>query len=45
MSSEEERWAPASQGSRLWTQLEDGISGLMLDTHEDRGETLLCHSF
>lgn len=44
MSTVEERWAPANQGSRLWQQLEDGVRGFMLDTHEERGETLLCHS-
>ena len=44
MSSEEEGWIPPNQGPRLWRQLEDGVRGFMLDTYEDGGETLLCHS-
>ncbi|MBX3269059.1 MAG: hypothetical protein KF729_02290 [Sandaracinaceae bacterium] len=44
MSSEEEGWIPPNQGFRLWRQLEDGVRGFMLDTYEQDGETLLCHS-
>lgn len=44
MSSEEEEWIPPNQGFALWRQLQDGVRGFMLDTYEDEGETVLCHS-
>ncbi|MEZ4340674.1 MAG: hypothetical protein R3B82_28975 [Sandaracinaceae bacterium] len=44
MSSEEDGWIPPNQGRNLWHQLEDGVRGFMLDTYEQGGETLLCHS-
>ncbi len=43
MSTEEEGWVPPNQGPALWTQLQDGVRGFMLDTYEEGGETLLCH--
>jgi hypothetical protein len=44
MATEEDGFNPANQYRSLAHQLDDGIRGLMLDTHEnDDGEPALCH--
>lgn len=44
MSSEEDDFIAPNQGRNLWHQLEDGVRGFMLDTHEGRdGGVWLCH--
>ena len=45
MSNAQERWLAPNQNLPIERQLEDGIRGLMLDTYEERGQLLLCHSF
>jgi hypothetical protein len=43
MNSAEEGWPAPNQTLRLWSQLDLGIRGFMLDTYRYRGETVLCH--
>ncbi len=49
MSSEEEGWRPPNQGSAVPRQLDDGVRGIVFDTHYDAdiggAEPLLCHGF
>jgi hypothetical protein len=45
MSNADEGWLGPNQQHGLTKQLEDGIRGLMLDTHYDAGVAHLCHSF
>jgi hypothetical protein len=44
MSNDDERWLAPNQTHSMWRQLEDGVRGMMLDVHEDEGETMLCHA-
>ncbi len=43
MSSEEDGFVNPNQYAGLERQLDDGVRGLMLDSHLFEGETLLCH--
>jgi hypothetical protein len=43
MSSEAEGWLAPNQYLGIERQLEDGVRGLMLDTHLWEGDVLLCH--
>jgi len=43
MSNDADGWVNPNQWYGLERQLDDGIRGLMLDTHAWDGETLLCH--
>jgi hypothetical protein len=43
MSSEEYGWVYPNQLLGIERQLDDGIRGLMLDSHAFEGQTLLCH--
>lgn len=43
MSSHEQGYLFPNQGPRLRRQLDDGVRGLMLDLHKDRGKLLFCH--
>jgi hypothetical protein len=45
MSNAEAGWIAPNQNFGITRQLNDGIRGLMLDTYEEDGELLLCHSF
>ena len=46
MSNEQEGWSIPNQQFGLTRQLDDGIRGMMLDTHYgDDGEVLLCHEY
>lgn len=49
MSSEEEGWKPPNQGFAVPRQLEDGVRGIVFDSHYDAelggDEPLLCHGF
>ncbi|MDP3276767.1 MAG: hypothetical protein Q8Q09_16325 [Deltaproteobacteria bacterium] len=40
---EDERFGAPNQRRSLRTQLDDGVRGLMLDVHYDRGRVYLCH--
>ncbi len=42
-ATEAENFGAANQYSTIPKQLQDGIRGLMLDAHYDRGRTYLCH--
>ncbi len=44
MSNADEGWFVPNQQHGIARQLEDGIRGLMLDTHYDAGTAHLCHS-
>ena len=44
MSNAEAGWVLPNQNFGITRQLEDGVRGLMLDTYEEEGELLLCHS-
>jgi hypothetical protein len=44
MSNAAAAWVLPNQNFGITRQLEDGVRGLMLDTYEDDGELLLCHS-
>jgi len=44
MSNFDEGWLFANQQHGIGRQLEDGVRGLMLDTHYDAGTAHLCHS-
>ncbi|MCW5893138.1 MAG: hypothetical protein KIT14_21700 [bacterium] len=45
MSNADEGWLGPNQRRGIGRQLEDGIRGLMLDTHYDGGVAHLCHAF
>jgi len=45
MSNAEEGWIAPNQQFGITRQLEDGVRGLMLDTHYDFGVPSLCHQF
>ena len=45
MSNADEGWAPPNQIHGMRQQLEDGIRGMLIDTHYYMGESYLCHSF
>lgn len=45
MSNADEGWLGPNQQHGLTRQLEDGIRGLMLDTHYDGGVAQLCHAY
>ncbi len=44
MSNAEAGWILPNQNFGITRQLNDGIRGLMLDTYDEDGELLLCHS-
>ena len=44
MSNAEDGWIAPNQNFGITRQLDEGIRGLMLDTYEEDGELLLCHS-
>jgi hypothetical protein len=44
MSNAEAGWIAPNQNFGVTRQLDEGIRGLMLDTYEEDGELLLCHS-
>lgn len=44
MSNAAAGWVAPNQRFGITRQLQDGIRGLMLDTYEEEGELLLCHS-
>jgi hypothetical protein len=43
MSNADEEWVFPNQEHSLTRQLEDGVRGFMLDTHDDGGVATLCH--
>jgi hypothetical protein len=43
MSNADDRWLYPNQEHGIARALADGVRGLMLDTHYDRGSTGLCH--
>ncbi|MEZ4268918.1 MAG: hypothetical protein R3F39_21385 [Myxococcota bacterium] len=43
MSSADDDWLFPNQGHDLSRQLDDGVRGFMLDTHDDKGVAMLCH--
>lgn len=45
MSNADEGWTGPNQQHGIARQLDDGIRGLMLDTHYYAGEATLCHAF
>lgn len=45
MSNADEGWLGPNQQHGITRQLDDGIRGLMLDTHYDGGVAHLCHAF
>jgi hypothetical protein len=45
MSNADEGWLGPNQQHGITRQLEDGIRGLMLDTHYDGGVAQLCHAY
>jgi hypothetical protein len=44
MSNADEGWIVPNQQFGLTRQLQDGVRGLMLDTHDYLGDSYLCHS-
>jgi hypothetical protein len=44
MSNADDHWAAPNQEHGITRQLEDGVRGLMLDTHDDEGVASLCHA-
>ena len=44
MSNAEAGWILPNQNFGITRQLNDGIRGMMLDTHDEDGELLLCHA-
>jgi hypothetical protein len=44
MSNADEAWLAPNQQHPPSRQLEDGVRGMLLDTYEEDGELLLCHS-
>lgn len=44
MSNGEAGWSLPNQNFGITRQLNDGVRGLMLDTYEEEGQLLLCHS-
>ncbi len=44
MSNDEAGWILPNQNFGITRQLNDGIRGLMLDTYDEEGELLLCHT-
>lgn len=45
MSSLDEGWLLPNQGPGLQAQLDDGVRGFLIDTHEEDGELMLCHEY
>ena len=45
MSNGDEGWLAPNQQHSIEQQLQDGIRGLLLDTHYDNGVPALCHSW
>ena len=45
MSNADEGWIAPNQTHGITRQLERGIRALMLDTHDDAGQTMLCHGY
>ncbi len=45
MSNGDEGWLAPNQQHSIEQQLDDGIRGLLLDTHYDNGVPTLCHSW
>ncbi|MBM4242972.1 MAG: hypothetical protein FJ148_04050 [Deltaproteobacteria bacterium] len=45
MSNAEDAFGGPNQQYAVTRQLADGVRGLMLDTHYDAGQTMLCHAF
>lgn len=45
MSNAEDGWYVPNQALNLEAQLDDGVRGFLLDTHEVEGELYLCHSY
>lgn len=43
MSNADDGWAAPNQAHGLTRQLQDGVRGFMLDTHDFEGEPTLCH--
>jgi hypothetical protein len=44
MSNAAAGWISPNQSFGITRQLEDGVRGLMLDTYDEEGELLLCHT-
>ncbi len=45
MSSADEGWMLPNQGPGLEEQLNDGVRGFLIDTHEEDGALMLCHEY
>ncbi|MBI5488468.1 MAG: hypothetical protein HY905_14135 [Deltaproteobacteria bacterium] len=45
MSNADDGWIAPNQNHGITRQLEDGVRALMLDTHDDAGQTMLCHGY
>lgn len=45
MSNADAGWFAPNQNHNISAQLEDGIRGLMLDTHDWEGDAYLCHTY
>ena len=44
MANADEGWVAPNQQHPMLQQLQDGVRGMLLDTYEQGGELLLCHS-
>jgi len=44
MSNDEDGWNLPNQNFNITRQLTEGVRGFMLDTYEEQGELLLCHT-
>lgn len=44
MSNAEDGWSLPNQNFNITRQLSEGVRGLMLDTYEEQGQLLLCHT-
>ncbi|MGB5285829.1 MAG: PI-PLC domain-containing protein [Polyangiales bacterium] len=44
MSNAEDGWSLPNQNFNIARQLREGVRGLMLDTYEEQGQLLLCHT-
>jgi hypothetical protein len=44
MSNDEDGWSLPNQNFNITRQLTEGIRGLMLDTYDEQGQLLLCHT-
>ena len=44
MSNDEDGWNLPNQNFNITRQLTEGVRGLMLDTYEEQGQLLLCHT-